>query len=156
MHERQDHKALHDTSETPEQIPAFSNEFLDLQHYLRHLLLTQGLERNPDNSALCKSVQDGFFLHPKDEDLSLGTRLRKKPLGECASGVHLSAFRDSRGGLLPHHPMDPEQISIRVIRRKFLPALFRLIQARNHPCDLIDLRTQLLRPPWPGMYGMRG
>jgi hypothetical protein len=37
-----------------------------------------------------KSVRGGFYLHPSDEDLSLGTPLRKKPL--CCGDFSLHQF----------------------------------------------------------------
>ena len=54
------------------------------------------LERNQSNRAQAKSIQGGFFFHPSDEDLSLGTRLRKKPLEGFASGYIYSG--SSLGG----------------------------------------------------------
>jgi hypothetical protein len=42
-----------------------------------------GLERFDNSRALAGIEQGGFNLHPSDEDLSLGTRVRKKPLSGC-------------------------------------------------------------------------
>jgi hypothetical protein len=51
------------------------------------------LERNQSKRALTKSFEGGFYFHPSDLDLSLGTPDRKKPLGGLAFGVQLLWFR---------------------------------------------------------------
>ena len=38
------------------------------------------LERFSNTYVLTDSIEGGFYFHPSDEDLSLGTPLRKKPL----------------------------------------------------------------------------
>jgi len=38
------------------------------------------------------SIQGGFYFHPSDEDLSLGTPLRKKPTRRFACGYTCSGF----------------------------------------------------------------
>jgi hypothetical protein len=47
------------------------------------------LERNQSKRALVESIKGGCYFHPTDEDLSAGTPVRKKPLGEVASGILL-------------------------------------------------------------------
>jgi hypothetical protein len=42
-------------------------------------------------------IQGGFYFHPSDEDLSLGTSLRKKPLEGFASGYPYSGFALAAG-----------------------------------------------------------
>jgi hypothetical protein len=57
-------------------------------------------EQNQSYRTLRKSIQGGFYFHPSDEDLSLGTPLREKPLEGFASGYTYSGsalarrFRD--------------------------------------------------------------
>jgi peptidyl-prolyl cis-trans isomerase SurA len=47
----------------------------------RHTIaLASLLERFSNPYALSNSVKGGFYFHPSDKDLSLGARLRKKPL----------------------------------------------------------------------------
>jgi hypothetical protein len=48
------------------------------------------LEQNQNSRAQVNSLQCGFYFHPKDKDLSLGTRLREKPLGGRAVGYSYS------------------------------------------------------------------
>jgi hypothetical protein len=57
-------------------------------------LLRGDIDLNQSKRALTKSLGGGFFFHPTDEDLSVGTPLRKNPLGGLASGVQLFWFRD--------------------------------------------------------------
>jgi hypothetical protein len=56
------------------------------------------LEQNQNSRAQVKSLQCGFYFHPKDKDLSLGTRLGKKPLRGRAVGYSYSgsAVKDGR------------------------------------------------------------
>ena len=44
-------------------------------------------ERNQSNSAIAMCIQGDFYFHPSDEDLSLGTPLREKPLEGFAPGT---------------------------------------------------------------------
>jgi hypothetical protein len=62
---------------------------------LEWLNFGSGLERNQSKRVLVESFLGGFFFHPSDEDLSLGTPEKKKPLGGFAFGVHLLWFRCS-------------------------------------------------------------
>src|ERR1035437_3088545 len=41
------------------------------------------LERFSSSRGVSGTVQGGFYFHPSDEDLSLGTPERKKPLSRC-------------------------------------------------------------------------
>jgi hypothetical protein len=45
------------------------------------------LEQFSNLYALSKTVKGGFYFHPSDEDLSLGTPVRIKPLSSCGFGV---------------------------------------------------------------------
>jgi hypothetical protein len=49
-------------------------------------------EQNQSKRALDESLKGGFFYHPIDEDLSLGTPERKKPLEGSAPGYSYSDF----------------------------------------------------------------
>jgi hypothetical protein len=48
--------------------------------------------QNQSKRALDKSLKGGFYFHPSDEDLSLGTLVMKKPLEGSASGYSYSDF----------------------------------------------------------------
>ena len=46
------------------------------------------LERFPNSRGLFDAAKGGIFFHPSDEDLSLGTPLRKMPLDSDGLGLH--------------------------------------------------------------------
>jgi hypothetical protein len=48
------------------------------------------LEQNRNSGAKVKSLQCGLYFHPSDENLSLGTPARKKPLRGRAVGYSYS------------------------------------------------------------------
>jgi hypothetical protein len=43
-------------------------------------LENRSIEQNQSKRALAERTRGGFYFHPSDEDLSLGARVRKKPL----------------------------------------------------------------------------
>jgi hypothetical protein len=60
------------------------------------------LEQFSNSRTLTNSVQGGFYFHPSDEDLSLETPDRKKPLSCCGFGVLQLENRYSRAAVFFH------------------------------------------------------
>jgi hypothetical protein len=67
-----------------------------------------GIERISNSYALASFVKCGFYFHPSDGDLSLGARLRKKPL----HGLFLEyTYLENRYS--PHAQVPPDEDDVR-------------------------------------------
>jgi len=57
--------------------------------------------RSYNERALSGVLQGVFYIHPTDEDLSVGTPEMKKPLGGCGSGYSNCGTAVAAEGLVP-------------------------------------------------------
>jgi hypothetical protein len=78
------------------------------------------LERFHNSRAIAGIEQDGFYFHPSDEDLSLGTPVRKKPFSGSGFGVQQlwNRYRPVNARVLPTQRRDTTPLEALPFRRE--------------------------------------